>query len=68
MSRRCLCGHNEIQHSAIFGLCKGVPAQWPGREIAGMQGLCGCVAYFPQPRVRIGWRERVGLFMRSVLS
>lgn len=49
MMRRCMCGHSEELHSVEFGVCKAVPAEWPGKEVLGMPGMCGCERFEAPP-------------------
>lgn len=54
MMRLCVCGHSDELHSAEFGICKGLrlagwPAEWPGKEVLGMPGMCGCERFKRAP-------------------
>jgi hypothetical protein len=64
---RCQCGHTEGQHSAIFGLCKGVKFP-PDKGDALLLGrLCHCARFEAAPELaRMGWHERFVRAIRNV--
>jgi hypothetical protein len=68
----CECGHTKPQHSIIFGQgeCHGVSYQaLTGASPRGGR-LCHCVKYrtAAPPPTRIGWHERLGRLVKTLLQ
>lgn len=49
-SQTCDCGHAEIQHSPVFGLCMGWTGPGLHEAIAGLPLSCGCTEFHPAER------------------